>query len=328
MSPLARAWLRRIALGLPLVSAPAGAVVLLSTAACSCPDHTQTFAIDSSQAAIILDADGRATVQGCRTVCDALVNPPDTGPAATMSDAGSAAPRSEFSPAIGCHVISESSALEVRCEFHTACLGGRRPSGLDERGTGLVASAGAWLARMAWMEAASVDAFLDLAGDLRVHGAPDSFARRATRAAGDERRHAAMMTRVARARGAEPRTPRRERHRRPTLEALAHDNAAEGGVRETYGALLAAIQSELAPDADLREVMGAIARDEARHAMLSADIDAWARTRVEGPALEQARAEAADALARSIGVEHREDVAATLGLPSLEIQRALVRGLV
>jgi hypothetical protein len=327
MSPLARTWLRRIALGLPLGVAPVAAPLVLSLAACTCPDHTQTFPIRGEQAATILGADGLATVEGCRAVCDSITHRSDAGVTDGASPDGGVLVRPEFGQAIGCHVISESAQLEVRCEYHSACLGGRRSLGLDESPARVVSTAGAWLARMAWMEAAAVDAFVDLASDLKAHGAPEALVREALRAAADEQRHARMVARLAERRGVTPPAPRRGPHARPSLLDLARDNAVEGGVREAFGALLAAYQAEHAPDEDVRRVMRAIARDEARHGLLSARIDDWARTQVDGAALDDARVEAARAMGRALGDEHDEALAAALGLPSIEIQRTLVAAL-
>ena len=322
MSPLARAWLRRIALGLPLVVAPAAVPVGVTLLGCSCPDHTQVAAIDARQAGRILDTNGLATVSGCQSVCSEIfTSPPDTGPA---PDAG-ALPHEDGS-AIGCRVIGVASALEVRCEYHTFCPGGRRPMGLMALATH-ASTAGAWLARMAWMEAASVDAFLELSRDLARFDAPAALVRAARAAADDERRHARTMAKLARARGAELQAPRRTDHVPSTLESLAHDNAVEGGVREAFGAMLASIQAVHAPDRDLRDSMRVIARDEARHAMLSAHIDDWARTRTDGAALDRARAAAARELEASLVAEHDPVVAAALGLGSLETRVAIARAL-
>lgn len=322
MTPLARTWLRRIALGLPLVVAPAAVPLAAAMTGCTCPDHTRTSPIDGTQAATILDAQGVATVAGCRAVCDAIFVMPDAGAGA---DGG--AFNREFGTARGCHVISESEQLEVRCEYPTGCIGGRRPLGLAERSATRISGAGAWLARMAWMEAASVDAFVELAADLERLRAPASLARMAREAARDEQRHARMIARLARARGADVEAPRRVAHAAPTLARLAHDNAVEGGVREAFGALLAALQAEQAPDRDVRDAMRTIARDEAGHALLSARIDAWARTRLDGTELDRARTAAAQALEASLVAEHDPALAAALGLGALETQIALVRAL-
>ena len=68
---------------------------------------------------------------------------------------------------------------------------------------------------------------------------------------------------------------------RRDLDALAIDNAVEGS-REALGAAAALFQSKHA-DPRWRPLFGRIAEDEARHAQLAWDIDAWlgARARPE-----------------------------------------------
>ena len=64
---------------------------------------------------------------------------------------------------------------------------------------------------------------------------------------------------VARTRSRAPRRP----------VEIARENAEEGCVRETFGALLAAHQAAYACDPEVREVMTRIAGDELRHAALA-----------------------------------------------------------
>jgi hypothetical protein len=60
-----------------------------------------------------------------------------------------------------------------------------------------------------------------------------------------------------------------------SLEQLAVENAVEGCVRETYGALLATWQARAAAEPRVRAMMAAVAVDETRHAQLAWDLDAW-----------------------------------------------------
>jgi hypothetical protein len=129
------------------------------------------------------------------------------------------------------------------------CIVGRRPEGLRESADELGASLGAFFARSAALEAASVPAFLRLGRELRSHGAPRSLVARARAAARDEVRHARAVAELALVFGgqtplwsAAPGTLRE-------LEAVATENAIEGCVRETYGALVALHQQQCARDA-------------------------------------------------------------------------------
>lgn len=154
-----------------------------------------------------------------------------------------------------------------------ACVG-RRPEGLVSR------PSGGWFARAAHLEAASVEAFRVLARELALHEAPSSLIAEAERSARDEIRHAAMMTRLAMRFGERVEPPIVE-HREPrSLFELARENAIEGCVRETYGAVEAMMLAELETDPQIARVMHAIARDETRHAELSWSVASWANERL------------------------------------------------
>ncbi|HEY6460862.1 MAG TPA: ferritin-like domain-containing protein, partial [Polyangiaceae bacterium] len=155
----------------------------------------------------------------------------------------------------------------VTCEYGF-CGTGRRPRGLR---AGLARSSdgsvvGRWLARAAYLEAASVVAFDRLARELAAHGAPRSLQRAARRARGDEIRHARTVTRLAERSGAAVRRPRVAPPRKRSLEAVATENAVEGCVRETLGAALALAQARTAALPEVRRAMRSVARDEVRHA--------------------------------------------------------------
>jgi len=114
--------------------------------------------------------------------------------------------------------------------------------------------------------------------------------------------HRRTMTALARRYGAEPAL---ERPEPPTgvrsLAEVALENAAEGCVRETFGAVVAAHQAVAAADAAIRAGLRAIARDEAGHAALAWDVHEWASSRlpVPGPRALKARLrEEVDVLAR------------------------------
>lgn len=145
----------------------------------------------------------------------------------------------------------------------------------------------AWLRDAALMEAASVGAFEELAWRLGAFDAPAGLVERAHVAAADELRHAHAMTALLAARTEEP-VAIRVSHRRGalgTVPELAADNVVDGCLGEAWGALEAAVQAERAEDADVREAMAIIAREEAEHALLSADIHRWARSRMSAPEL-------------------------------------------
>jgi hypothetical protein len=135
---------------------------------------------------------------------------------------------------------------------------------------------------MAHLEAASVYAFERLAAELEAHGAPADLIEAARESARDEVRHADAMGRLAARFGAvtERRPPRVRDVPQRSLASLARENAVEGCVRETYGALVNAWQAAHARDPDVRDAMRAIAADELRHAALSWEVAEWAKRRV------------------------------------------------
>jgi hypothetical protein len=134
---------------------------------------------------------------------------------------------------------------------------------------------------MTALEAASVPAFERLRVELRAHGAPKSLLRGIGRAVREERRHARTMHALAVRHGAAawPRVPARATRRRNPF-AIALENAVEGCVRETYGALVATWQATMAGDAGLVAAMQTIARDETRHAALAWRAHRWLAARL------------------------------------------------
>src|SRR5690606_11063903 len=114
---------------------------------------------------------------------------------------------------------------------------------------------GEHLARMASLEACAVFAFRRLADEMRALGAPAAMIERALAAADDETRHAAMVAAEARRRGAVvPPVEAGAMPLRSTLE-IALENAREGMVRETYGALAATVQAGAANDPRLARML-------------------------------------------------------------------------
>jgi hypothetical protein len=214
-----------------------------------------------------------------------------------------------------------------------ACAG-RRPAGLGEQA---VASAGAltrYLERQAYLEAASVEAFARLADELASFGAPSELVERARRAGDDEVRHHALLLALGRrfdpgfACSAPDVAPAKVR----SLFDLALENAVEGCVRETWGALLAHHQAARATDGSVRFACALIADDETRHAELSWATHRWLLGLLgegERRAIDEAMARAADELFAELaaGDEFGEGERASLGLPSADEACALLERL-
>ncbi len=204
---------------------------------------------------------------------------------------------------------------------------GRRPAGLAEPVHSPTHSrAGAWLAHAAWLEAASIHAFVHLARELEHHGAPAALIRGALAAARDEVHHTTLMTALAARYGARPANPVVATPSLRSLEAIAIENAVEGCVRETWGAVVALWQSSVARDPVLRSAFALIARDEARHAALAIAIDRWLASQLDDLArvrVTAARRAAAQQLL-SGDAEQTADLVEVLGLPDAAQMRGLL----
>ncbi len=140
--------------------------------------------------------------------------------------------------------------------------------------------AGEYLAQAAHLEAASVAAFERIARELAALGAPAELVARAHRAAIEETAHARILGRLARDHGALPPPFHARPYALRSAFELALDNAVEGCVNETYGALVLHVQALLAEDAATRAAFARIAEDEASHAELSADLADWLDARL------------------------------------------------
>lgn len=216
--------------------------------------------------------------------------------------------------------VRELDSKLLENEEGTGSCIGRIPAGLvshsEDRG---IDALGDHLAHCAHLEAASVYAFERLARELSAHGAPRPLIDRALAAAADEVRHAQLVGAMARARGAALIEPAVKAMPVRTLQEVALENAVEGCVRETYGALVGAYQAARAEDEDLRRAMHSIAVDEARHAALSYDVHTWARERLDAATRAQIREAQRAQLAKLYDECTREPdprLALEAGLPS------------
>lgn len=215
-----------------------------------------------------------------------------------------------------CAPIEDAGVPGVLCQPDCS---GRRPEGLTLLDpSSLDPSLGGYLAEMAWLEAASVHAFQQLRDELRAHRAPRKLVRAAERAAKDEVRHARMCRALAGRYSGSPSHPRVAPRAIRPLEAIALENAAEGCVRETFGALVATFQADTARDPVIRAAMKHIARDETRHAALAWQVDRWVQRRLTPKArvrvVETRRRASCDLVAAV--AEPSKDMERLLGLPT------------
>jgi hypothetical protein len=233
---------------------------------------------------------------------------------------------------INCNISSDpASGNTLSCDYGAFCGNGRRPAGLLPCGALSARDPVArYLARMAYLESASVDAFERLARELEAHGAPRALRSRALRAAKEEVRHARVVGGLAERAGAAVVSPRVKRGRVRGLEAVAIENAVEGCVNETFGAAVALVQAETASEPATRAAMKGIARDEARHADLAWAVARWIERRLDAPArgrVRRAREHAVRTLVRATVRAPDAATAAALGLPTARQARAIALAL-
>lgn len=169
----------------------------------------------------------------------------------------------------------------VSCITQCYAVGcGRHPAELPPYHSDTTNVLGRYFEQAAYLEAASVTAFQRLAAELLAHGAPHHLVASALRAAADEVRHTKIMTRLAQHYGGNPtKPPPGPLEVRPLLQ-LALENAQEGCVNETYGALIATLQSQAACDAKVRRALRLIAKEETQHSELAFAVARFCQSRL------------------------------------------------
>jgi hypothetical protein len=215
-----------------------------------------------------------------------------------------------------CIAEKVSGVRVIQCDYCIAT--GRRVEGL-EGAPDVGETAASFFAHCAWLEAASMHAFRRLTRELTAHGAPARLVARSRRAAREEVRHTAITRRIARRYGGEIELPRVPRGSVRALAAIARENAVEGCVRETYGALVAMWQAEKAKDPEVRRALESIAHDEAGHAELAWETMEWLEPRLsplEQRRVEAARRSAIEELRRELRQEPSEELVKVAGLPN------------
>ena len=238
---------------------------------------------------------GTISLDECKAICPAT------------SDAGQSL--------INCYGYANGGQEIVSCTY---CLpAGRRSEGQTEA-PAVGDSPGSFFAHCAHLEAASVHAFRRLARELETHGAPASLVAKARRAAREEVSHARTTGRLARRFGGSPARVPAQRLPVRDLATIARENAVEGCVRETYGVLVAMWQARTAQDPQVRRALRTIARDEARHADIAAQVATWAEGRLtpaERCDIRRAQGQAIDDLRAQLAVDPPRELVERVGMP-------------
>lgn len=162
-------------------------------------------------------------------------------------------------------------------------------------------------------------AFRQIEAELVALDAPHALVVASRSAQCDEVRHADVMARLARRFGGVPQVPVVPTRALRSPFELALDNASEGCVRETFGALLARYQADHAGDEAVRQALQVIAEDETRHARLSWEIAAWLEPRLsqeERIEVERVWMAAVGALRGQLDLGLSASASRELGLPS------------
>jgi hypothetical protein len=229
--------------------------------------------------------------------------------------------------ALSCELQTSNGPTLLKC--NPDCTG-RRPDGLAPMQAVGSDDLGTYFSEVAHLEAASVAAFRALGRQLGVHGAPQSLRQAARRATRDEIRHARMARKLAERFGGRYVPPQVTAKPAPSLETIAVENATEGCVRETFGALVATYQAQCAIDPQVRKAMQCIARDETRHAALAWRIARWAERRLDAPARRRvrlARQSSVESLLRDLQYQASESLRTVAGVPQGSLAQHLAQSL-
>lgn len=230
------------------------------------------------------------------------------------------------------HVSTDGAVTELRrniASVSSACVG-RRTEALASTAECVGRDVGDFFANIAHLEAASVHAFEQLRAELVALDAPGELVAQAKAAALDEIRHAQVTAALAKRYGGRTTEPRVHPAALRDLETVALENAVEGCVRETFGALIAEYQARTAEDAAVAEVMGAIAEDEARHAALAWRVAKWVEPQLDDSAqarVAAARRRAIEELRAELEAVPSEELRRVTGVPQPAVAIELLGGL-
>ena len=251
---------------------------------------------------------------------------PDGGAGDCFSACEAASPPN-YVGAVMCKEVKTDGGQAIECSY-SPCAFGRRPAGLlAARSFGATSEIGDWLARAAHLEAASVVAFRRLADELCALGAPRALVDSALRAAEDEVHHARIVSALARSHGVTPAAVELSPIGARSPEEIAIENAVEGCVGETWGALLALRQAKAARAPSIRHAMRRIAKDELRHAELAFEVADFVLPRLTPAARERvatARRSAADRILKQLETPS-ETMRLELGLPDEQQAKKMAR---
>jgi len=225
---------------------------------------------------------------------------------------------------------TEQTEVGERVVTSQGCAG-RRPTCLVAAEPSRARSAlGRYFAGLAHLESAAVVAFAILERELGERAAPPELLEAARKAMGDEVRHAEIMGRLAQRFSARPAPVELKKRAKRSLLEIALENAIEGCVRETYGALQAHYQATAADDPEVRSAWASIAPEETEHAELSHALHRWLMPQLsedERRQVEQAVREALATLRSELATEQDPELVAGAGVPDADQAMRLLQAL-
>ncbi len=185
---------------------------------------------------------------------------------------------------------------------------------------------GSYFASCACLEAASVVAFTHLVADLKSRRAPPALVDMAERAQEDGMLHAERTMRLARQFAKPPTSFAVKKRRVRTRVEIARDNAAEGCVREAFGAAVGLWQAKHAKGKDVREAFALMGTNKLRHVELAWTAAEWLDRSLdarERASVETARTTALTALQNEIALPLAPVLVDVAGVPPMQTALSL-----
>jgi len=136
-----------------------------------------------------------------------------------------------------------------------------------------------------------------------------------------------MTRRIARKNGASPAPARVRRPADRSWLEFVKENAIEGCIRDTFGALVATYQAEHAADDQIKRAMGVIAQDETTLEALGWRIAQWAEEKLSAEERAEVRAlQQAELRRMACSLAKEEAPIAAAGLPGRNESLRLLSG--
>ena len=226
-----------------------------------CNYYSTTYSVSSSEYTAQLDASGSLTSTGCFSLCtqaNLAVNSYGAECYSSCEDLG----------------INADGTYGLQCGYYNECVVEGRGSACVEKETSAQGSniIGAWFARAAHAEHASVFAFAQLHRELSNLGASHELLSKIADAIREEASHTKMMKDFAKANKGNLKEIQEHPIGSRSIWEIAVENLLEGCINESYAALQALYQSRHAQTDQLKGLFLTIAQDECKHAEIAREV--------------------------------------------------------